>query len=670
MTAKFGLLIGAKVTGENNIKKLGNSMQGVQGKAKNLANSVRGIGVAFKGLLAVGAVAGLTALAKNAIDSADSFGKLSTRTGIAANTLMAYVNAGKLADVSQSEIETGLRKLAQTQVEAAEGVKTYSEAYKKLGIDVKKADGSLKPSDKLLGEIADKFKELPNGPAKAAVAMDIFGRSGAKLITMLNGGSESLDAFNVNVSENFTKNAELFNDQLTTIGTKFSEIGLIILDNVLPALTAIAQAFIDFLNSVITNLPTILNAFSLMTKAAVVFGGALAGVAAGKIFTTLITNLGAVLKVTRLLLNAEKARLVIQQGILAVQAASASIGKGGKIGAVLGVGLGVGAIAATSKLIDDLFKNIEQKFAGLENISDLDLPETVTAPGTQFIPSVLEGKKENDSDAKKRKKEADAFNANLIGQAIAENNQRKELLATYHTENQLATIRLQKGQEFADQINEITTLMRKNGFDFNKAFDLVKAKADAQALQDQQDENNAKQEAALEKIKGLYQSIKDTIATGLVNAMQGLIDGTKTLGESLSGILRQLGSIFLQFGMKNLVSSIFPSAKGNVFAQNKIVPFAYGGVVNKPTLFPMANGMGLMGEAGPEAVLPLRRGKGGRLGVETSGGTIGNVVVNVDASGSKVQGNQPDASQLGKAIGQAVQAELIKQKRPGGLLTR
>ena len=76
------------------------------------------------------------------------------------------------------------------------------------------------------------------------------------------------------------------------------------------------------------------------------------------------------------------------------------------------------------------------------------------------------------------------------------------------------------------------------------------------------------------------------------------------------------------------------NAKGNIYAKNKIVPFAYGGIVNKPTLFPMANGAGLMGEAGPEAIMPLRRGRDGKLGVEASGG-VGNVVVNVDASGSR-----------------------------------
>ena len=122
--------------------------------------------------------------------------------------------------------------------------------------------------------------------------------------------------------------------------------------------------------------------------------------------------------------------------------------------------------------------------------------------------------------------------------------------------------------------------------------------------------------------------------------------------------------MFLNAGFK----SLFNYADGGVFQQGKVTPFAYGGVVSKPTLFPMANGAGLMGEAGPEAIMPLRRGPGGRLGVEATSVGVGNVVVNVDASGSSVEGNAQGANQLGKAIGIAVQAELIKQKRPGGLL--
>lgn len=110
------------------------------------------------------------------------------------------------------------------------------------------------------------------------------------------------------------------------------------------------------------------------------------------------------------------------------------------------------------------------------------------------------------------------------------------------------------------------------------------------------------------------------------------------------------------------------NAMGNVFAQNGIKKFARGGVVNSPTIFPFANGIGLMGEAGPEAILPLRRGRDGRLGVESAGAGNVSVVVNVDASGSQVQGDQNQARALGGAISAAVQAEIVRQQRPGGLL--
>lgn len=115
-------------------------------------------------------------------------------------------------------------------------------------------------------------------------------------------------------------------------------------------------------------------------------------------------------------------------------------------------------------------------------------------------------------------------------------------------------------------------------------------------------------------------------------------------------------------------------AQGGVF-ENKIVPYAKGGLVDKPTVFEYANGgsgrFGLMGEAGPEAIMPLTRGADGKLGVEAHGAASNDIdiVVNVDASSSNVQSDGQQGKALGQAIGAAVQAELIKQKRPGGLLS-
>ena len=113
---------------------------------------------------------------------------------------------------------------------------------------------------------------------------------------------------------------------------------------------------------------------------------------------------------------------------------------------------------------------------------------------------------------------------------------------------------------------------------------------------------------------------------------------------------------------------IGPNAVGNAFAKNGIVPYRMGGVIESPTMFRYgASNLGIMGEAGPEAILPLKRGANGKLGVQSSGG-VGNIVVNVDASGSSVEGQGQQSAELGRMLGAVVQAELIKQKRPGGLL--
>ena len=99
--------------------------------------------------------------------------------------------------------------------EAADGVKTYSEAYAKLGLSVKKQTAAL--SLLISCWVVATSADLPNGPEKVAIAMDIFGRSGSKPITLLNGGTEALERFNYETSENFAQNAEYFNDQISIL---------------------------------------------------------------------------------------------------------------------------------------------------------------------------------------------------------------------------------------------------------------------------------------------------------------------------------------------------------------------------------------------------------------------------------------------------------------------
>ena len=144
------------------------------------------------------------------------------------------------------------------------------------------------------------------------------------------------------------------------------------------------------------------------------------------------------------------------------------------------------------------------------------------------------------------------------------------------------------------------------------------------------------------------EQLADTIKDRITGAIMSAVEGSKSLKESLAGVLKMMAASFLNQGI------------GGIGKALKIPGFARGGQppVGRPSI---------VGERGPELFVPSRAGTiipNNQLGGSTS------VVVNVDASGTEVQGNQGNADQLGRLIGQAVQAELIKQKRPGGLLTR
>jgi len=214
----------------------------------------------------------------------------------------------------------------------------------------------------------------------------------------------------------------------------------------------------------------------------------------------------------------------------------------------------------------------------------------------------------------------------------------------------------------AGEIDDNTKLVEILGVEEKFRKRILKLRRDAKMGEPELKE--VKKEA--ESVEEQFKKIGKTIKQGVVDNLTKAIMGAQSLGEALGNVLRQAGSLFISFGLKQIFP--FLNANGNVYDQSGFVPFAKGGIVNKPTLFPFAKGIGLMGEAGPEAIMPLRRGPSGRLGVEAAGGGVGNVVVNVDASGSAVQGDSNQADQLGKAIGAAVQAELLKQKRPGGML--
>ena len=152
-----------------------------------------------------------------------------------------------------------------------------------------------------------------------------------------------------------------------------------------------------------------------------------------------------------------------------------------------------------------------------------------------------------------------------------------------------------------------------------------------------------------------FEKIGQSIASGVSDNLTAAIQGTKSLGDAAKSILNDLSSSLIKLGVNTLLSKI-PGFGG----LTSLLPRANGGPVKKGGNF-------LVGEKGPELFVPKRSGTiipNDKL----AGGGSTNISVNVDASGSSVQSNEQQGKELGRVISAAIQSELIKQRRPGGLL--
>ena len=295
----------------------------------------------------------------------------------------------------------------------------------------------------------------------------------------------------------------------------------------------------------------------------------------------------------------------------------------------------------------------ERRQARIEELRNSDFLRTPETPD-MTIPELLQGRAGTGG-------KDPAEEAAQIAQASADRVRSLEqatLLASALTD--------EERKQFERQIQIADILENKRGL----TEDQIKAELEATtALFEQQDATEAitkanelrlKQDEALKKKldeqKQKAEELDNAFRTGIVDALTAAIEGTKSLGDSLLGVIKSMAKLILQQKLLNAL-------KG--FSFTGFLGFADGGrpPVGRPSI---------VGERGPELFVPDRAGTiipNNQLG---GGGAAmaSNVVVNVDASGTTVEGNEGQSRQLGALIGAAVQTELIKQQRPGGLLSR
>jgi len=236
---------------------------------------------------------------------------------------------------------------------------------------------------------------------------------------------------------------------------------------------------------------------------------------------------------------------------------------------------------------------------------------------------------------------------NRMRDATAEEAEKvEELVGNLENEGALIQAKLNGREDEVRLTQEIAEKTEGLGeTDAKRVADLIRGNAELK-----------EQAAIADKMQQIYDQIGQSIASGVVDTLSAAVDQTKSLADAAANTLRNVANIILQLGINTALQGtglgIFKNLSG----------FANGGrpPVGKPSI---------VGERGPELFVPNTSGTivpNNKLG----GGGATNVVVNVDAKGSSASGDSGAGKQLGGLIGAAVQAELIKQQRPGGLLSR
>lgn len=262
-------------------KAVGDAFGGMRGAADSLKGVLGGL---FAGL----SVTAVSAWVKGAIDAADAMDELSGRVGIGVEELSRLQVAYQMAGLGTDAMQSSLSKLSK-------GIADGGGAFDTLGIKTRNADGSLRSATAVMGDLADEFQGIKDGSAKTALAMDLFGKSGADMVPLLNSGSEGLremaklaEDLGVALDEQTAKRAAEFNDTLDGLGMASKGAATKLASELLPTLNAVAGAMLDGAKG-----------SNVMNGAASLLSGTMKtlysiGAGVGEVFTTVGTVLGTI----------------------------------------------------------------------------------------------------------------------------------------------------------------------------------------------------------------------------------------------------------------------------------------------------------------------------------------------------------------------------------------
>lgn len=214
MVTRAEIVLAAKDHTQAAFAAVSRSFDTLQTKATSVGAGVAGVGAAIGGALAL-------TNAKGLIDVLDSLDEMSEKTGVSVEKLSELRYAGETSGTSMEALSTGFARLSKLMADAAGGGKEATATFKTLGVEFTNADGTLRKQEDVLGDVADRFAGYEDGAGKAALAQQVFGKSGADMVGLLNLGKKGIEDLRLEAQQlgaiyggDLAKQAADFNDNL------------------------------------------------------------------------------------------------------------------------------------------------------------------------------------------------------------------------------------------------------------------------------------------------------------------------------------------------------------------------------------------------------------------------------------------------------------------------
>ena len=671
------------------------ALKGVQQQSSGLERAFGGLKSAILGV-------GVTALARQAILTSANFEKLNVRLGLLTKASGTFAKSQEIAAEAQ-------KLFGLSATEALEGITNITARLQPLGVgveDIRTTFIGFNTAAKLAGasamESSNAFRQLAQALGSGRLQGDEFRSIAEQVPTILAPIAAELGV-TIGELKKFASEGKLTSDVVIralkkveldgadslkallendptqvfkNLGNEAENLSRAFGDQLAPAvlpviraLTKVTEAITNFVKSGAGQVTLIFTAIAVAAKGVAIITPVIIGQLATLATSFQVAAINSALASTGLKGVAASSFLAaggITKATIALSALKIALIKTG-IGAAIVI---LGTLAA--KFIDN--KNSAKEAADAAKAFDDNIKGiTETAPQTEAaLNSLTIANKEfelsnlgtNRNDAGRRKaleRELEILKErSIILQGEKERDAQLALDKAFNDQ----TIALLKNisameaklagkEEEFNMEQRINELKEKFGeLDAQQIINLIKKE---EGLKKQLTVMEKQKEEA-KKIKDAFRQIGDDIATGISDALVGAIEGTRTLGEAARSIINDLASSLLRLGINTLLRNtgigLFANLPG----------LANGGQASAGRSY-------LVGERGPEIFTPKSSGTvipNNKIG--GSGGIVNNINVNVSAEGMQADANENRGKELGVALASAIQSELIKQKRPGGLL--